>query len=1329
MITTMKGTPVNAIEHFARAPFSKVGRVVGFLSIVALLLFVTVLVGSAAGAVGGFGQEGEGAGELSEPHGVGVADGSGAVYVVDTGNQRVERWSGEGVFERMWGKGVNVASHGRLCVAGEVCGPGEVGTGAGEFHSPAGVAVDNSLGLSGGDVYVVDRGNLRVERFSADGEFILMFGKGVNAVTHGNVCVAGEGCQAGEEDSGPGGFAGFEANVGIAVDSLGRVYVGELERVEVFSAAGVFESEIAAPGVGYVTSVAVDAASDVYVVGTAANGVYKYDGAGTKLGEPRDAGESGASIAVGSAGELFVYDGVHEHVLEFDSAGTQVSAFVQEGPSTGIAFASSLGGLYVLHGPLLPEVSVVSPPAPGPVVMAGGERVDGVLPTSTVAHAVVNPEGPAATSVHFEFGLTAAYGSSTIPQTLGGGAFEDQPVQASLGGLSPETLYHFRVVVTNGSQTTSGPDQTFVSAASVSVESESAAEVTSSSVRLGAVLNAHGVASEFHFEYGTSMAYGQSAPVPDGDAGSDSVGVPVAPVLVQGLASGTVYHYRVLARNALGVSVGPDGVFVTQGAAPAGLADGRGWELVSPPEKHGVALEAMAQEGAEIQAAEDGHAITYIAKGPVSGEAAGSRSVLNTQLLSRRGGAGWGTVDISTPHEKVVGFIVGGLSEYQVFSSDLSVGFLEPSGATPLAPALMGEHGERTPYRREANGAYTPLVTVSNTPPGVHFGGTESQPSAFQNGVTTVGMTPDGSHVVLSSTQPLSEGFPAGEKSSLFEWGDGVLTPLSLVPPAAASVCGGAGPACVVPAGGEALSSALGNESKQVRGAVSSNGARVIFEGRESFVGHLFLRDVARGETVRLDVPVAGVKPALSGSAQFQIATADGSRVFFTDTARLTADATSNETMAAGSGPDLYVCDVSLAGGHLSCALRDLTVDANRNESANVLGDVIGIDGDGRFVYFVANGALAPGAVHGTCGGSFGFEEVASSSCNLYVRDVDSGLTSLVGVVSGRDASDWRAGHGSSLMEVTSRVSSNGRFFAFMSSRSLTGFDNRDARSGELDAEVFEFDRVRGSLTCVSCDPSGARPVGVFDPPAFPGLLVDRQKVWQEQWLAGSLPGWTNYNVVTAWYQSRYLSDSGRLFFNSPVGLVAADGNGREDVYEFEPAGVGGCGSGSDCVALMSSGGSGEDSAFLDASSSGDDVFFLSAAKLVAGDTDGALDVYDAHVCSGSLPCPSGVMSVPPACSTADSCRSAPVAQPDLFGAPASATFSGMGNVVAPVAKAKAKAKAPTPVEVRAARLSRALRACKKVRVRKRGRVCERDARRRFGAKNAPVVANSRRSK
>ena len=214
-------------------------------------------------------------------------------------------------------------------------------------------------------------------------------------------------------------------------------------------------------------------------------------------------------------------------------------------------------------------------------------------------------------------------------------------------------------------------------------------------------------------------------------------------------------------------------------------------------------------------------------------------------------------------------------------------------------------------------------------------------------------------------------------------------------------------------------------------------------------------------------------------------------------------------------------------------------------------------------------------------------------------------------------------------------------------------------------------------------------------------LVVDRAGVWGGRWLAGSVPGWTPWRLGEALYQSRYLSDGGRLFFNSDDALVPLDVNGTWDVYEFEPLGVGSCtketsSGGSEyvpaengCVGLISSGESPEESAFLDASVSGGDVFFLTTAQLVPQDTDTAYDVYDAHECTTAEPCFPAPVEQPPACVTADACRAAPTAQPEIFGAPASATFSGAGNVT------PAAPKALTAAQLRAQELSKALSTCK----------------------------------
>jgi hypothetical protein len=256
-------------------------------------------------------------------------------------------------------------------------------------------------------------------------------------------------------------------------------------------------------------------------------------------------------------------------------------------------------------------------------------------------------------------------------------------------------------------------------------------------------------------------------------------------------------------------------------------------------------------------------------------------------------------------------------------------------------------------------------------------------------------------------------------------------------------------------------------------------------------------------------------------------------------------------------------------------------------------------------------------------------------------------------------------------------------------------------------------------------------------------MLIDHPGVWQTRWLAGSVPGWTKETVLSALYQSRYLSDSGRLFFDSPDKLVPADVDAKENVYEYEPEGLGSCRTttanagavydapAQGCVGLISSGASSEESAFLDASAAGpggeeaEDVFFVTNSQLSPQDIDSAFDVYDAHVCTDASPCPpTQTAPTPSACTTSDSCRAAPEPQPSIFGAPPSATFSGSGNL-SPPAPAKVTVKPPT----RAQKLAAALKACHRNRSRKKRARCERQVRKQYGTpkKAATQKANDKR--
>jgi hypothetical protein len=500
---------------------------------------------------------------------------------------------------------------------------------------------------------------------------------------------------------------------------------------------------------------------------------------------------------------------------------------------------------------------------------------------------------------------------------------------------------------------------------------------------------------------------------------------------------------------------------------------------------------------------------------------------------------------------------------------------------------------------------------------------------------------------------------------------------------------------------------------------------------------HLYVRDMVKGETTQVDKPE--VENGEEKRPKFQTASTDGSRIFFTDEARLT-----EKSKALPSVPDLYEFDMNAQK-----KVTDLTINprfAETHERASVGGLVPGASEDGSTVYFVANGVLTttPNArgEHAAPGHCITTAEEASAlpsgaTCNLYMqRNAQEGQPpTFVANLSAEDAPDWQSNN-ANLEYVTSRVSPDGRYFAFMSNRRLTGYDNRDtnpAAHEAADEEVFLYDSAaeagKGAIVCPSCATNGTRPFGVFDAGTLGrseegiGLLIDRIQAWEGKWLAGALPGWTGSEGQTALYQSRYLSTSGRLFFNTTARLAQADKNTQDDVYEYQPGGVGGCQNAGGCTGLISSGSSAHESAFLDASVSGNDVFFLTASALVSTDHDADFDVYDARVCA-----PGGCVTSPPppptSCNSAEECRSTHTSVPS-FGSPASSTTPSSGNagpqsgvlpiktVVKPVAKL-----------TRGQRLAKALKACRKLKKKKRP-ACEKSARKKYG----PTKAKKKSSK
>jgi hypothetical protein len=883
-------------------------------------------------------------------------------------------------------------------------------------------------------------------------------------------------------------------------------------------------------------------------------------------------------------------------------------------------------------------------------------------------------------------------------------------------------------------------------AAAPTVTAESFSHAGSASVTFHAEVNPEGLASTYRFEYGTSESYGSSTPLENAGAGTEAVS---ALAQVTGLEPETTYHFRLVASNEGGETLGADATFRTLPVGILGLPDGRGYELVSPltnpdgspydgnvyePAGPGNPREGIGETTTLlVQASADGNAVAYVADPPstggngnVGGVTNGARYAGNQWLATRGASGGWTAADIESAgvHN----------ADYQAFSSDLSVGFFDAAAPVGLAPGAPGEEYNVLYSRNNSDGSYDPFFT--GRPPhrnAINEGGapefgfgqpefrTAGESDANANGgeLAFAGASANLGHLLFGANDALTPNAPVvgPEEDNLYDSVDGQAHLVNVLPngtPAPGASFGSPSPGPVW-GGGD------GGPPPDYSDVISTDGSRIFFSTVETYENAihehryrpnaLYVRENdtqpqsplnGKGEcqvtadacTAQVDASEEGPE---SGDGFFWTASTDGSRVFFTDCRKLTAESTavpSKDCGQAGNeqeeklpkGNDLY--EYNLATGQLT----DLTVDHNASDPlrADVQG-VVGASENGEYVYFVADGVLtnepnARGehATSGDCDKGALAGEKSVIGCNLYLRH--AGVTTFIATLSAEDnldegnetAGDWLPSLGLRSAEVTS----DGHSVVFMSVRSLTGYENEGL--GEVYLYNIDTDRV----VCVSCDPSGERPV----------LARSGRQV------GGFLPRSNSDTLLHRWVSE----DGTRVFFESPQALVPQATNGQLDVYEWERAGApgGSCPAGAPsggCIYLLSGGTSASSSYLLDASANGDDVFISTRAQLVPQDKSENYHVYDVRVGAAQPP-------AAPACS-GTGCQGVPGAPP-IFATPASVTADGPGNLPPPpVIK-------PKP-ETSAQKLAKALESCRKVRSRTRRGACEKRARARYDTKKA----------
>jgi hypothetical protein len=230
-----------------------------------------------------------------------------------------------------------------------------------------------------------------------------------------------------------------------------------------------------------------------------------------------------------------------------------------------VVFATALAGTALAASPVLE-----------------GEGASGVTPFGATIEALINPEGET-TSCAVEYGKTTSYGSSIEcnPASLEGA--ELQFISAQLTGLEVARTYHFRVVATNGSGSTKGPDHEFstlpLESPIVSVESVSA--LTSTHATLNAQVNPNYQETSYFFELADNEAMAGATILPGegtlpGEFAEAAVHMAVGP-----LQPASTYYYRVVAKNATGTTEGAVEHFTTTTTPNVGATEAQNVTQIS----------------------------------------------------------------------------------------------------------------------------------------------------------------------------------------------------------------------------------------------------------------------------------------------------------------------------------------------------------------------------------------------------------------------------------------------------------------------------------------------------------------------------------------------------------------------------------------------------------------------------------------------------------------------------------------------------------------------------------------------------------------------------
>jgi hypothetical protein len=455
-----------------------------------------------------------------------------------------------------------------------------------------GIAVDSSSSANKGDIYVADVEHNVIDRFGKkggeEGKFLCQITakKPVSAEEIAHECNGAAGSEVtGTPSIVPGG---------LAVDSSGDLYVADSEHdvIDEFKPSGEYAGQIASPEITIPTSIALDSSGNLYVTNYGSN-VVKFNAAGHFV-SVLDSGGKPSSVAVDpTTGHVDVYELDGGQIAEYEPATgaplgrfgashfrSNAAAYIAVGP-TGKVYAGEdegPGAVVNIFGPdiVVPTVSV--------------EAVSGVEEGAATFNGEVSPDtahgGTEVSACKFEYVTAAQFEAhpsnryesaaeapcaSALPYTAA------TKVSAGVTGLAASTTYHVRLAAVNAnapghtSYSEEPAEEVFTTKGPPAIDSESATELTISTMRLEARIDPFGYDTTCEVQYVDeaefqSSGYANAATLPcvPADLGSGFADQSASATL-SGLTPDTTYHYRFIATNQAGTVPGADQTLATFG--------------------------------------------------------------------------------------------------------------------------------------------------------------------------------------------------------------------------------------------------------------------------------------------------------------------------------------------------------------------------------------------------------------------------------------------------------------------------------------------------------------------------------------------------------------------------------------------------------------------------------------------------------------------------------------------------------------------------------------------------------------------------------------------